>query len=128
MASSPKRRTPALSRCSFSLSALSIVIPRSHTISDKTSLRVINSPRKLTSLEGERARSLRLGILDSRYALVGGYNRHINNETSVKLAFHFQNYDIIERERERVQESENVLRRKKKESKRCQLYREIVKI
>lgn len=58
------------------LSVLSIVIPRSHAISDKTGLRVINLPGKLTSPEGT---STLVTTRYSTYVLVGGYNRHINN-------------------------------------------------
>lgn len=55
-----RRRTPA----AVPRSVLSIVIPRSHAIPDKTSLRVINLPGKLTSLEGTstRSKSLQPGI------------------------------------------------------------------
>lgn len=65
--------------CCAARSVLSIVIPRSHAIPDKTSLRVINLPGKLTSLEGTSTFQLVTTRYSTRYVLVGEYNRRINN-------------------------------------------------
>lgn len=78
-----KRRTPA----AVPHSVLSIVIPRSHAIPDKTSLRVINLPGKLTSLEGMSTFQLVTTRYSTRYVLVGGYNRRINNLGKVSVSF-----------------------------------------